>query len=134
MPTIHARVDQLDHSASSAGVRGHRITIDRPAAKGGQDKGPMGGEVLLLGLGGCFLSNLLAAAQARSIDLHEARAELEGELADAPPRFAAIRMRVSARGAPAPELAKLVRIAERGCIVANTLRDAVELRVECVDC
>ena len=62
MPTIHATVTQLDHSASLADVRGHRLTIDRPQAKGGQDKGPMGGEALLMGLGGCFMSNLLAAA------------------------------------------------------------------------
>ena len=35
--------------------------MDRPGPKGGQDKGPMGGEALLMGLGGCFMSNLLAA-------------------------------------------------------------------------
>ena len=132
MPTIHATVTQLDHSASLADVRGHRLTIDRPQAKGGQDKGPMGGEALLMGLGGCFMSNLLAAALARDIKLSDARAEIEGELADAPPRYTAIRMRVSAQCEPAAELGKLVLIADRGCIVSNTLRGAVDLEVECV--
>ncbi|MDJ0738361.1 MAG: OsmC family protein [Gammaproteobacteria bacterium] len=132
MPTIHASVRQLDHSASLADVRDHQLTIDRPEAKGGQDKGPMGGEALLMGLGGCFMSNLLAAAQARDIALSDARADIEGDLADAPPRYTAVRMRVSADCEPASELAKLVTIAERGCIVANTLRPAVELSVECV--
>jgi len=131
MPTIHATVTQIDHSASLADVRGHRLTIDRPAAKGGQDLGPMGGEALLMGLGGCFMSNLLAAAAARDITLRDACADIEGDLADAPPRYAAIRMRVSAHCEPAGELAKLVTIAERGCIVANTLREAVNLQVEC---
>ncbi len=133
MPTIHATVTQLDHSASLADVRGHRLTIDRPEPKGGQDKGPMGGEALLMGLGGCFMSNLLAAAIARDIKLSDARAEIDGDLADAPPRYTAVRMRVSGNCDPASELPKLVTIAERGCIVANTLRNAVDLTVECVE-
>jgi len=132
MPTVHVTVTQLDHSASAAEARGHRLTIDRPEAKGGQDTGPMGGEALLMGLGGCFMSNLLAAARARGIALDAARAEIDGELADAPPRYTAVRMRVSARCEPADALAKLVLVAERGCIVANTLRAALDLSVETV--
>lgn len=130
MPTIHATVTQLDHSASRADARGHQLTIDRPEAKGGQDKGPMGGEALLMGLGGCFMSNLLAAALARDVRLQDARARIEGDLADAPARYTAIRMRVSAQCEPADQLPKLVTIAERACIVANTLRAAVDLEVE----
>ena len=133
MPTIHATVTQLDHSASRADVRGHQMIIDRPEAKGGQDKGPMGGEALLMGLGGCFMSNLLAAAVARDIRLQDARVEIDGELADAPPRYTAIRMRVSARCEPAQALPKLVVIAERACIVANTLHKALELTIDCGD-
>ena len=133
MPTVYATVTQLDYSASDAEARDHHLTIDRPEPKGGQNKGPMGGEALLMGLGGCFMSNLLAAAIARGIELEDARAEIEGELADAPPRYTAVRMRVSAKCEPADELAKLVLMAERGCIVANTLRNAVDLTVECVD-
>ncbi|MCB1865018.1 MAG: OsmC family protein [Chromatiales bacterium] len=133
MPTIRATVTQLDHSASRAEVRGHTLTIDRPEAKGGQNKGPMGGEVLLMGFGGCFMSTLLAAALARGISLSGVRAEIEGDLADdAPPRYLAIRMRVSGTCEPAAEFQKLVTIAERGCIVANTLRAAVDLSVELV--
>ena len=130
MPTIHATVIQQDHSSSSAEVRGHRLTIDRPEAKGGQDKGPMGGEALLMGLGGCFMSNLLAAALARDVAISGARAEIEGDLADAPARYRAIRMRISADCEPADALSKLVQIADRGCIVANTLRNAVDLSIE----
>jgi putative redox protein len=40
-------------------------------------------------------------------------------------------MRVSADGGTDAELAKLVTIAERGCIVANTLRRALDLTVGC---
>ncbi len=131
MPTIHATVTQLDHSASEGQARDHSLVMDRPAAKGGQNKGPMGGEALLLGLGGCFMSNLLAAAKARDIGLTNARAEIRAELADAPPRYTDIHMKVTARCEPATELNKLVTIAERGCIVANTLARAVNLSIEC---
>ena len=130
MPTIHATVSQLDHSASQGQARDHLLTMDRPEAKGGQNRGPMGGEALLMGLGGCFMSNLLAAAKAREIPLEGARAEIAAELVDAPPRYTEIRMTVSASGAPDAEMEKLVLIAERGCIAANTLAKAVKLTIE----
>jgi putative redox protein len=105
--------------------------MDRPDAKGGQNKGPMGGEALLLGLGGCFMSNLLAAAKARDIKISDVRTEIAAELADALPRYTDIHMKVTTQCEPAAELEKLVTIAERGCIVANTLAKAVNLSIEC---
>ena len=131
MPTIHVTVNQLDHSASHGQARSHSLIMDRPEAKDGQNKGPMGGEALLLGLGGCFMSNLLAAAKARDITISDARTEIAAELADAPPRYTDIHMRVTAQCEPADQLVKLVTIAERGCIVANTLAKAVNLSIEC---
>ena len=130
MPTIQVTIDQVDHSSSRAVTRTHSLTMDRPEAKGGQDKGPMGGEAMLMGLGGCFMSNLFAAAVARDIKLTNAHADISGELADAPARYMAIHMKVTADCEPASELKKLVTIAERGCIVANTLGKAVELTIE----
>lgn len=90
------------------------------------------GEAVLDGLGGCFMSNLLAAARARNVELKNARADIEGDMADAPPRFTAIRMSVPAQCNPPEELNKLVTIAERGCIAANTLRAAAELSIKVV--
>jgi putative redox protein len=131
MPTVNVSIDQADHSASTAQARGHSLTMDRPESKGGQNKGPMGGETMLMGLGGCFMSNLFAAAIARGVKISNAHADIAGELADAPPRYAAIHMKVTADCEPADQLERLVTIAERGCITANTLRNAVELTIEC---
>jgi len=133
MPTIHAKVDQLDHSSSRGTAREHTLTMDRPEPKGGQDKGPMGGEALLLGLGGCFMSNLLAAAKAREVEIRNARLKISGELADAPPRYTEIHMLVTAQCSPSGALGKLTTIAERGCIVANTLGKAVTLTIEAAE-
>ena len=57
---------------------------------------------------------------------------LKADMADAPSRFTAIRMSVSAQCNPPEQLQKLVTIAERGCIAANTLRAAVDLSVKVV--
>jgi putative redox protein len=131
MPTVNVTVEQLDHSASRGSVRGHTLIMDRPVEKGGQNQGPLGGETLLMGLGGCFMSNLLAAAKARNIDINNARAEIAGEAADGPPRYTAIHMTVSADCSAPDELEKLVTIAKRSCIASNTLSKSVQLTVEC---
>ena len=58
---VKAVVKQVSGSTSEGSVRRHTVRCDRPEAKGGSDGGAMGGELFLIGLGGCFMSNLLAA-------------------------------------------------------------------------
>ncbi len=132
MATASAIIEQVSNTSSVGNARGHKLVMDRPNNKGGTNEGMMGGEALLNGLGGCFMSNLLAASKARGIELQNARANIEADIAEAPARFTAIRMLVSAQCNPPEELPKLVTIAERGCIVANTLRTAVELSIKVV--
>lgn len=132
MSTATVTVEQAGSTSSRGNARGHQLVMDRPEAKGGCDQGMMGGEAVLNGLGGCFISNLLAAAKAGNIGLKNARADIEADMADAPPRFTAIRMSVSAQCDPPEQLDKLVAIAERGCITVNTLRAAVELSIKVV--
>ena len=129
MAEIIVRVKQVGDSTSEATIRTHKVTIDRPQEKGGADKGAMGGELLLAGLGGCFMSNLLAAVKARGFDAADLKTELVATLDSAPARFSAIEMKVSGRFADRKEMEKLVSIAEKACIAANTLRGSVELRI-----
>jgi uncharacterized OsmC-like protein len=42
---------QISASTSEATIRQHQVFIDRPAAKGGGDAGPMGGELFLAAVG-----------------------------------------------------------------------------------
>lgn len=130
MPAVSVTVNQIGRSTSRARVREHMLTMDRPTAKGGDNQGIMGGEALLAGFGGCFTSNLLAAAAARGIALSNVETVVTGQLSeDGPSRFVAINLSVSGGGCSGEDFAKLVTIAERGCIVANTLRSTVELDV-----
>jgi putative redox protein len=114
---------------SEVRIRDHRVLVDRPVAKGGHDRGPMGGELLLVALAGCFMSNLIAAAAARNIPVEGLEVRAQGTLASAPPRVEAIDLEVRAAGLPSDLLDKLITIAERGCIVHNTLGPAVKLTV-----
>lgn len=129
MATINLVIKQAGVSASEAEVREHKLVMDRPETKGGENAGMMGGEALLSGLGGCFMSNLLAAAAARDGALQDAKAEISAELENNPPRFTAVTMTVSAHYPDETDFAKLVTIAERGCIAANTLKTAVALKI-----
>ncbi len=131
MPEITVEVVQLEGSTTSQGrVRNHHVLIDRPADKGGEDGGPMGGEVLLLGLGGCFMSNLIAALNARGFDVQNLKAMVRGTLEGNPARFTSATLEVHGSGIPDDEFDKLITVAERGCIVANTLKHALTLEVK----
>jgi putative redox protein len=125
--TIHLR--QTAPTASEATIRGHKVAIDRPLDKGGADAGPMGGELFLAAIGGCFMSNLLAAINARKAEVAGVQTEVTATLADAPTRFTAIELCVSAECADRELFEKLVEIAERGCIMVNTLKGKIDLQV-----
>jgi putative redox protein len=127
---ITVQVNQAGPSASEGLSRTHRIRMDRPEAKGGENRGPMGGEVLLMSLGGCFMSNLLAAVAARDTAVSNVQLTISGILENSPPRYSAVEVLVSAEYAAREEMEKLITIAERGCIVANTLKEAVKLRIQ----
>jgi putative redox protein len=120
---------QVSTSTSEATLRTHQVLIDRPAEKGGADMGPMGGELFLAGVGGCFMSNLLAAIKARQAEISDVRIEAIGALADSPTRFSAIELHVTAESLDRELLERIVEIADRGCIMMNTLRGKLDLRV-----
>jgi putative redox protein len=120
---------QISASATEATIGRHQVTIDRPVAKGGGDTGPMGGELFLAAVGGCFMSTLLAAIKAREAEISHVRLEVAGSLADSPVRFAALELRVAAESRDPELLERLVGIADRSCIMMNTLRGTLDVRV-----
>jgi putative redox protein len=126
---MKVQLRQISASASEAVIGRHRVPIDRPAAKGGGDAGPMGGELFLAAVGGCFMSTLLAAIRARGARISDVRVEVVGSLADSPARFAGLELRVSGETGDPGLLERLVGIADRGCIVMNTIRGSLDVRV-----
>jgi putative redox protein len=123
-------VRQISDSACECLARDFKINCDRPESKGGGNAGPMGGEIFLIGLGGCFMSNLLAAIKAREAKIRDVEIAITGVQDGTPTHFTKISMRVSAQAGDQAELEKMIVIAERSCIVANTLKNAVQLSIE----
>ena len=75
------------------------------------------------------MSNLLAAIKARDAHISDVRIEVVGALAEAPARFEAVDLYVKADSADRELLERLVEIADRGCIMMNTLRGKVDVRI-----
>ena len=128
--TVSVEVEQVGPSTGSARARSHTVLVDRPVEKGGNDRGALGGEYLLISLGGCFLSTLLAAVRTREADVSNVRVSVTGTIGGVPERFESMALRVSAKYEDADLMRKLVAMAERGCLVTNTLKDAVVLSVD----
>ena len=126
---LKIQIRQISPSASEAAIGEHRVTIDRPTAKGGSNMGPMGGELFLAAVGGCFMSNLLAAIRARELAVGSVHVEVTGTIVDSPARFSAVALAVTADANDQEELSRLIVIADRGCIMMNTLRETLEIRI-----
>src|ERR1700689_908821 len=126
---MKVQLRQISASTSEATMGPHRVLVDRPVEKDGTDLGPMGGQLFLASVGGCFMSNLLAAIKARGSDISNVQTEVTGIVAaDAPARFTSLKLLVSADG-DRDGLEKLVEIAARACIMVNTLRGVLDLKV-----
>ncbi len=128
--TVSVEVAQVGLSTGKAQARSHTVLVDRPTEKGGEDRGPLGGEYLLISLGGCFLSTLLAAIRTREADVSDVRVSVTGAIGGVPERFESMTIRVSAKYSDADAMRKLVLMAERGCLVTNTLKEAVVISVD----
>jgi putative redox protein len=128
--TVTVEVEQIGPSTSKATARSHSVLVDRPVEKGGEDRGPLGGELLLTSLGGCFMSTLLAAVRIREANVSDVHVSVAGTIGGVPERFESMTLRVSAKYSDENLMRKLVAMAERGCLVTNTLKDAVLISVE----
>lgn len=129
---LSATVRLLGGSTSVASSRHHSVVVDRPEKAGGSDLGFLGGELILAGQGGCFLSNLVAAARSRNVALRHVTVQVRGEAAESPARFSKITVSVAIEAVEGTDdtlLDKLISVAERSCIATNTLRTGTQLEV-----
>lgn len=132
MAEMQIKVNRKGRTASEAHIRDHAVVMDRPEEKGGENEGPMGGETMLAALGGCFMSNLVAAAAAREAELGDVELAITATIDGNPAVVQRIDMTVTGSASGEP-LEKLVTIAERGCITANTLKQGLPIEVATVE-
>jgi len=133
MSQMKIEISQISACTSAARLGSHCVLIDRPIEKGGTAQGPMGGELFLASVGGCFMSNILAAIRSRDENVSNVRVEVTGILTDSSPvRYSGLELTVGADTSDRALLEHLVEIADRGCIMMNTLRGTLDLRVRVV--
>jgi putative redox protein len=120
---------QISATASVASMGDYNVTVDRPVEKGGTGTGPMGGDLFLASIGGCFMSNVLAAIRARNAAVSDVRIEVDGTVSGTPPVFASIVVSITAECADRELLDHLIEIADRGCIMMNTLRGKLPVSI-----
>lgn len=129
MAELNVRIGQTGRIASEARVRNHRVAIDRSTEKGGSDTGPMGGELFLMGIGGCYMSNLLGIIQARESTIRDVIVNVIAKLDGTPSRFVEFTLEVSGHADNKAELEELALLAERTCTVVNTVKPFLPVHV-----
>jgi putative redox protein len=127
--TFRATIEHVHHTTSRATVRTHTFLVDRGVARGGLDLGPAGGEYLLVSLGGCFTTHLLAAIRAREAAMTDVRVAVTSTMDGTPERFTAFTLDVSAQCEDATLARKLITIAGRACQVVTTLRQVAPILI-----
>lgn len=127
MPLSTVTITQLTDTVTQGHVRQHTVLIDKPTEGGGTDEGAKARELFLMSYGACFMKNLQAAIKGRNAAISDVEVDVVGTATDRPNKFTDIELRVSAVADDATQLEKLVTISERGCLLANTLRDSVNL-------
>jgi putative redox protein len=127
---LTVQVEQVGPSTATAQARSHTVLVDRPLAKGGEDRGPLGGEYLLVALGGCFLSNLLAAIRVRGAAVSDVTVSVTGTIDGSPDQFTTFGLSVAAVHGDSALVRKLIAMAARACAVTNTLRRSAAVTFE----
>lgn len=84
---------------------------------------------MLVSLGGCFTSHLLAAIRAREAEVRNVRVAVTGTLAGTPERFTAFTMDVSVESQDSELARKLITIAARSCQVVTTLSQVAQIAI-----
>ena len=112
-------------------------------ATGGDGKAACSGDMLLEALVGCAGVTLCAVATALGVKLRGGTVTAEGDLdfrgtlgvnKEVPVGFKEIRLRFDLDSDASPEqLDSLLKLAERYCVVFQTLKQAPSMRVSCED-
>jgi uncharacterized OsmC-like protein len=138
--TLHAQGRIGDDEPTVRIETGHgKVLAGLHPATGGSGDDACSGDMLLESLAACVGVTFKAVAIAMGIAVHNARVLVEGDLdfrgtlgvvKDAPVGFSAIRLRFEFESdASAEQRASLLKLVERYCVIAQTLRNPPALHV-----
>lgn len=122
--SVHWQKGKLSIGADRSG---HALIVDASKERDGNGWGFQGGNLMLLAIGGCLTTVLLEAAASRGIPVEDLNIDVSARDAHHPFRYVDFEIAVKiVSPAKDQELEKLVKIAERGCQVSNTIRGGAE--------
>jgi organic hydroperoxide reductase OsmC/OhrA len=94
------------------------------------EEGPNAGESVLASVAVCFMNELLAVIRRQALSIDGVRTAVAGRLGGTPARFETLDLRVTAEIAESESLRQAVEAAGRDCIMLNTLRGVMPVRIE----
>ena len=132
---MRARVTWVEGSTFIAeSDSGHALVIDGPAEAGGRNLGVRPMEAVLLGMGSCTATDVVAILRKARQPVSDCHIELEATRADNPPRvFTRIRIKylVAGSGLKPAAVERAVKLsAEKYCSATIMLREAVDISYE----
>lgn len=112
-------------------AEGHRVEMDGPPALGGSGAGPRPMEMVLLGLGGCSVVDVVHILERGRRTVTSCRVAIDAERAETDPKvFTRIHMQfvVAAPGAAEAVIERAVALsAEKYCSVARMLASTADI-------
>lgn len=132
MSRVTIKLEQVSETGMQLMNEDFEVRVDRPVEKGGNGQGLMGGQYMLVGIGGCFCSTLFAAAQSREIAIAGLQVSIQATISeDLPKRFTEVVLGISYTScSEEKEFHKLLKIAEKGCLSVNTVKNGLNFRIE----
>ena len=125
-------VDGLTFIAESDS--GHALVVDGPPEAGGRNRGVRPMEAVLIGMGACTGSDVVAILRKARQPVSDCQIELEATRADSPPRVFTrihVKYRITGKGLRPAAVERAVRLsAEKYCSATIMLRAAVDISYE----
>lgn len=130
MANTKVKVKWLDHlRVEATTLNGHSLIMDTSKEVGGLDSGPRPLELLLIGLGGCMMMDMVSIIQKRRLELKGIDMEITGERAEEHPRvYTKITVIINSYGIPKEEVERAFNLSkEKYCSAYAMLSKAVDI-------
>ncbi|HTR71321.1 MAG TPA: OsmC family protein [Mycobacteriales bacterium] len=124
---VHVR--HLGGDRFEIGVRGHVLTVDQPAADGGEDSAPTPTELFIAGLAGCVAFYGRRYCARHGVDPEGLAVDVRYRMGERPARVADIEITITPPIHLPPERREPFLAVASHCTVHNTLTDPPVIRV-----
>jgi len=112
--------------------------VDEPVSFHGTDLGPSAVEYLLIGIGGCLGTTFIYCLQKNNVDLEALEVVVDGKLSHAGPKMllrlvdVEVDLKFMPKGTSSEvEINKCMKEFTEYCIVTNSIREGVNVNVNC---